>query len=57
MLSTKSIVTYQIPQAKNIPYQPLLIKPVFSLLTNTEKVYSFFSKIIVQVRLQYIALQ
>ena len=28
---------HQIPQAKNIPYQPLLIKPVFNLLANAEK--------------------
>ena len=35
MLETSA--THQIPQAKNIPYQPLLIKPVFSLLANEEK--------------------
>ena len=25
--------------AKNIPYKPLLIKPIFSLLANAEKFY------------------
>ena len=28
---------YRIPQAKNISYQPLLIKPIFSVLAYTEK--------------------
>ena len=27
-------IQHQTPQAKNIPYQPLLLKPIFSLLTN-----------------------
>ena len=35
------------PQAKNIPYQPLLIKPVFSLLAHAEK-NRFFSKLVLQ---------
>ena len=30
-----------IPQATNIPYQPLLIKPIFSVLAHAEK-QSFF---------------
>ena len=29
--------THYISQAKNIPYQPLLIKPIFSLLAHAEK--------------------
>ena len=29
--------THQIPQAKNMSYHPLLIKPVFSSLANAEK--------------------
>ena len=32
---------HHIPKAKNIPYQPLLIKPVFSVLAHAEK-QSFF---------------
>ena len=40
---------HQIPQAKNIPYQPLLIKPVFSLLENAEK-KTVFSKLIFQLK-------
>ena len=35
-----------IPHAKNIPYQPLLIKPTFSVLTHAEK--QFFSKLVFQ---------
>ena len=35
-----------IPQAKNIPYQPLLIKPIFSVLAYTEK--QRFSKLVFQ---------
>ena len=31
-------------QATNIPYQPLLIKPIFSVLANAEK--QFFSKLV-----------
>ena len=30
-------VKHCIPQATNIPYQPLLIKPIFSILAHTEK--------------------
>ena len=33
------------PQAKNIPYQPLLIKPIFNLLTNAEKNRVFFKTV------------
>ena len=36
-LTLETSATHHIPQAKNIPYQPLLIKPVFSLLANGEK--------------------
>ena len=36
MLETSAI--QQTSQAKNIPYQPLLIKPIFSLLANAEKI-------------------
>ena len=32
---------WDFPQAKNIPYQPLLIKPIFNLLANAEKTVSF----------------
>ena len=37
---------HHIPQATNIPYQPLLIKPIFSVLTHAEK--QFFSKLVFQ---------
>ena len=37
---------HHIPQATNIPYQPLLIKPIFSVLANVEK--QFFSKLVFQ---------
>ena len=43
-LETSSI--HQTSQAKNKPYQPLLIKPTFSLLTNEEK--TFFFKLVYQ---------
>ena len=33
--------THHIPQVKNIPYQPLLIKTVFSLLAHAEKTVYF----------------
>ena len=33
-----------IPQATNISYQPLLIKPIFSVLAHAEK--QFFSKLV-----------
>ena len=36
-LRMETSATREIPQAKNIPYQPLLIKPVSSLLDNAEK--------------------
>ena len=36
--------THHILQAINIPYQPLLIKPIFSLLANAEKKTFFFFK-------------
>ena len=40
-LTLETSATPQIPLAKNIPYQPLLIKPVFSLLANAEKTVLF----------------
>ena len=36
-LTLETPATHYIPQAKNISYQPLLIKPIFSLLANVEK--------------------
>ena len=33
---------------ENIPYQPLLIKPIFSLLANAEKQTVFFPKLVFQ---------
>ena len=36
-LTVETSATHHIPQAKNIPYQPLLIKPVFNLLAKAEK--------------------
>ena len=35
---------HNIPQATNIPHQPLLIKPIFSVLGHAEK--QFFSKLV-----------
>ena len=32
---------HHIPQATNIPYQPLLIKPIFSVLAHAEKQFFF----------------
>ena len=43
---TETTATNHITQTKNIQYQPLLIKPVFSLLAHAEK--SFFSKLVFQ---------
>ena len=42
--------TRQIPQAKNIPYQPLLIKPVLSLLANAEKAVFFKTSLLVFIQ-------
>ena len=36
------LATHQTPQAKNIPYQPLLIKPVFTAYSPTQKETSCF---------------
>ena len=41
-LTLETSAIHQISQAKNIPYQLLLIKPIFSLLANAEKTCSFF---------------
>ena len=46
-LTLEMSATHHIPQAKNIPYQYLLIKPVFSLLAKAEK-DSVFSKLVFQ---------
>ena len=35
------MATHQITQAKNIPYQPLLIKLVFSVLANAIQAFCF----------------
>ena len=43
-LTLETSATHHIPQAKNIRYQLLLIKPVFSLLANAEK--TVFSKLV-----------
>ena len=40
-LTLETSATNQTPQAKKIPYQPLLIKPIFSLLANAEKTQFF----------------
>ena len=36
-LTLKTSAKHHIPQAKNIQYQPLLIKPIFSVLAHAEK--------------------
>ena len=41
-LTLETSAKHHIPQATNIPYQPLLIKPIFSVLAHAEK--QFFSK-------------
>ena len=43
-LKTIYFPKYHIPQATDIPYQPLLIKPIFSVLAHAEK--QFFSKLV-----------
>ena len=40
------LAKHRIPQAKNIPYQPLLIKPIFSVFAHVGK--QFFSKLVFQ---------
>ena len=45
-LTLETSAKHQIPQAKNIPYQPLLIKPIFSVLAHAEK--QFLSKLVFQ---------
>ena len=42
-LTLETLAKHHIPQAINIPYQPLLIKPIFSVLAQAEK--QFFSKL------------
>ena len=39
-----SAIKHHIPQTTNIPYQPLLIKSIFSVLAHAEK--QFFSKLV-----------
>ena len=36
-LTLETPAKHHIPQATNIPYQPLLIKPIFSVLAHAEK--------------------
>ena len=45
-LTLEMLAKHHIPQAKNITYQPLLIKPVFSVLAHAET--QFFSKLVFQ---------
>ena len=45
-LTLETSAEHHIPQATNIPYQPLLIKPIFSVLTHAEK--QFFSNLVSQ---------
>ena len=40
-LTLETSAKHHIPQATNIPYQPLLIKPIFSVLTHAEKQFFF----------------
>ena len=39
--NARTSAKHHIPQAKNIPYQPLLIKPIFSVLAHAEKTVFF----------------
>ena len=41
-LTLEMSAKHQIPRAKNIPYQPLLIKTIFSVLAHAEKPGFFF---------------
>ena len=43
-LTLETSSKHHIPQATNIPYQPLLIKPIFNVLVHGEK--QFFSKLV-----------
>ena len=45
-LTLETSAKHQIPQVKNIPYQPLLITSIFSVLAHAEK--QFFSKPVFQ---------
>ena len=38
-LTLETSAKHPIPQTKNIPYQPLLIKPIFSILPHAKKVF------------------
>ena len=40
----KHFTTVHIPQAINLPYQPLLIKPIFSVLAHAEKQFPVFQR-------------
>ena len=42
----RQLYKHHILQATNIPYQPLLTKPIFSVLAHAEK--QFFSKLVFQ---------
>ena len=43
-LTLETSAKHHIPQATNIPYQPLMIKPIISVVTHAEK--QFFSKLV-----------
>ena len=45
-LTLQTSAKHHIPQAKNILYQPLLIKLIFNVLAHAEK--QFFSKLVFQ---------
>ena len=45
-LTLETSAKHHMPQSTNIPYQPLLIKPIFSVLARAEK--QFFSKLVFQ---------
>ena len=46
-----------IPQATNIPYQPLLIKPIFSVLAHAKKNKTVFFKTSPSVNLAVLAVE
>ena len=52
-LTIEMSATHHIPPAKNTPYQPLLIKPIFSLLVNTEKTVVFKTSLPVNYHLLF----
>ena len=46
-LTLETSANHHIPQATNMPYQPLLIKPIFSVLAHAEK--QFFAKLVFEL--------